>query len=228
MSDYPVSAAVFLIVLSLGALASTFLLLSGSSFTIDPAAVLVWSLLGILNESFSVHHRRGNIYISTLEAVFFAAYLSGGPVTALVCIAASLLLSFRIEEGGFRHLFNTHFRLTLFNVSHFIVGLYAVDKVYGLLINLTGGMYILPAIGAAPFLFLISCVLNALFYRLEEGRDFLHYLSQVFKPFYADALTAAFAAVIIALTYPRFGIFSAVFFITPILMARLTFKEKAA
>ncbi len=229
MHKYPVKASAFLVILTLCALFFAFFLCTHRvvSAHLNPTALIVWALLGILSESFSVHDQRGNIYISTIEAVFFAAYLSGGVLTACVCIAATVLLSFHVEDGKIRHALTTAFRLTLFNLTHFIVALLIVDSVYRGLVLISGGLLVLPALLTAPVFFLVSCLLNALFYYFEEDRNFMHYLVRVFRPFYMEAVIASSGAVIIALTYPRYGIVSALFFVTPIIMARLTFLERA-
>jgi len=229
MSDYPPGAALFLFLLFACAAASAICIVSGSDpASIHLATLLVWSLLGVFNESFSVYIPRGNIYISTIEAVFFAAYLSGGALTALICIAVTVLFGIQKKEGGFRHLFSKPFRLTLFNICHYVMILFLVDGGYTFLHRVSGGLVILPALVTAPFFFLFSCLLNALFYKLEEGRSFLNYLKEIFGPYYADALPAGFAAVIIAPTYPKYGLVSVLFFLTPIFVARLKFLDKAS
>ncbi|ADK80213.1 hypothetical protein [Sediminispirochaeta smaragdinae] len=139
MRDYPVGSAVFLAVLSIFALfAGFFLVLTGGGDVRLPTLVL-WALLGVVSESLSVHNSRGNIYISTTEAVVFGAYITGGTVTGLVTICASLLLWVEIRDGKMRNLFTTPFRLTLFNSTHFIVGLSIVDLVYRFLVSFSGG-----------------------------------------------------------------------------------------
>jgi len=228
MSRYPVKAALFLLVLSAAALyASVRIVTAGDVTEMDFLAIFVWSLIGVLNESFSVYISRGNIYISTIEAVFFVSYLAGGPAVALICIVATIVFSIRRIEGRARHLFNIPFRLSLFNISHYIVALFVLDRLYMMLHHLTGELVLIPALATAPILFLFSCGMNALFYKLEEGRKFLHYFTRVFKPFYLETISASVAAVIVALAYPRYGLLSVFFFFTPILVARLAMLDKA-
>jgi hypothetical protein len=224
MSDYPPGAALFLFSLFACAVVSAVCIVAGGDpASIRPATLLVWSILGVFSESFSVYIPRGKIYISTVEAIFFAAYLSGGAPTALICIAATVLFRIQRKEGGLSHLFSVPFRLTLFNLCLYFV---ACDRCYTFLRNLSGGLRILPALVTAPFFLLFSCVLNVLFYKLEERRPFLNYLKEIFGPYYADALPASLGAVIIAPTYPRYGLVSALFFLTPIFVARLKFIDR--
>jgi len=228
MPRYPFKAGLFLFVLSMAALyAAVRIAGAGNVAEMEYPAIFVWALIGVLNKSFSVYISRGNIYISTIDAVFFVAYLAEGPVLALLCIVATMVFSIQKFEGKYRSIFNIPFRLTLFNISHYIVALYILDKIYLVLSSSAGGLVILPALATAPILFLLSCGMNALFYKLEEGRSFLHYFTQVFTPFYLEAFSASFAAVIIALAYPRYGLLSVFFFFTPILVARLTMLDKA-
>ena len=227
MSGYPFKAALFLLVLSAASLYAAMRIVTAGDVTeMKYLAIFLLSLMGILNESFSVYISRGNIYISTIEAVFFVAYLAGGPLVALICIVATMVFSIQQFEGRYRSILNIPFRLSLFNISHYVVALFILDKAYILVSSLAGGLIIIPALFTAPLLFLLSCGMNALFYKLEEGRRFWHYFTQVFKPFYVEAFSASFAAVIIALAYPRYGLLSVFFFFTPILVARITMLDK--
>ncbi len=228
MNVYPRGALLFLIIISAAAVLCAILIFSGSQpADYSISVIIVWSVLAVLSESFSVYISSGNIYISTIEAVFFGAYLSGGPVSSLFCILATALFTVRIQEKGLSYIFTTPLRLTIFNVSHFIIILFSVDWLYVHIAAAAAGSNILPALITAPVFFLFSCVFNALFYRLEEGRSFFRYLIDVFKPYYADALPASFAAVIIAITFPGYGILSVLFFITPIIVARLAFSGRS-
>jgi len=230
MHKYPAKAAVFLVIQTLCAMIAAFFFFTHRdvSAQLNTGTLIVWALLGIQNESLAIHDQRGNIYISTIEAVFFAAYLSGGVLAAFVCITATVLFSFRVQDGTIRHALSKPFRLTLFNHTHFIVALLVVDTIFKWLVRITGGLLVLPAFLTAPVFFMVSCFLNALFYYFEEDRDFMNYLIRVFRPFYMDALIASSGAIIISLTYPRYGILSSLFFITPIIMARLTFLERVS
>ncbi len=229
MNVYPRGALLFLIIISTAAVLCAILIFSGSQpADYSISVIIVWSVLAVLSESFSVYISSGNIYISTIEAVFFGAYLSGGPVASLFCILATALFTVRKQEKGLSYILTTPPRLTIFNVSHFIIILFLVDRLYIYTAAAAGGTSILPALITAPVFFLVSCVFNALFYRLEEGRSFFRYLIDVFKPYYADALPASFAAVIIAITYPEYGVLSVLFFITPIIVARLAFGGRGS
>lgn len=228
MPRYPFKAALFLLGLSVAALYAAMLIVgAGDVAEMEYLAIFVWAVIGVLNKSFSVYISRGNIYISTIDAVFFVAYLTEGPVLALICIVATMVFSIQKVEGRYRSIFNIPFRLTLFNISHYIIALYILDKTYLVVSASAGGLVIFPALATAPLLFLLSCGMNALFYKLEEGRSFVHYFIRVFTPFYLEAFSASFAAVIIALAYPRYGLLSLFFFFTPIIVARLTMLDKA-
>ena len=225
MKDYPGRAAGFLIILTGFACAAAFLLVQYSNETsLELLPLFIWAAIGIWSESNSVFIDEGNIHLSPVDAVFFAAYLTSGAASALIVILATELLRFR--RSGLRgNLFNTPFRLTLFNVCHYILILGIIHLCYTILENTTG-LNLFPALFTAPMFFLFSCILNALFYKLEEGRSFFHYLKQIFMPHFMNGLAASFAAVIIALTYPRFGFISLFFFFIPILVTRLLYIER--
>src|SRR6056297_922209 len=137
MPRYPFKAGLFLFVLSMAALYAALRIAgAGNVAEMEYPAIFVWALIGVLNKSFSVYISRGNIYISTIDAVFFVAYLAEGPVLALLCIVSTMVFSIQKFEGKYRSIFNIPFRLTLFNISHYIVALYILDKIYLVLSSL--------------------------------------------------------------------------------------------
>ena len=211
MKDYPVKAAVFLIILGLSAIISAVLLIKYVTYSeLKIVPVLIWIAIGVWSESFSVYLEDGNIHISPIDAVFFAVYLTGGAIAALIVIPATGLLRFRRTGLLPGNMLNTPFRLTYFNVCHYVLILGVVHLVYSTLSNATG-LNLVPALITAPIFFLLSCILNAIFYKLEEGRSFFHYLKEIFLPHFTNSLAASFAAVIIALAYPQFGFISLFF-----------------
>lgn len=225
MKNYPFKAALFLIFLSISTMVTGIILfrdLSYKEFNLIP--ILIWVAIGIWSESYSVYLEEGNIHMSPADALFFAVYLTSGPIAAFIVIIATVLLRFRKTGLSHGNLFKTPFRLTLFNVCHYILILGVVHFSYTKLCHMTG-LKLVPALVTAPLFFLLSCVLNALFYKLEEGRSFLHYLKEIFLPHFINGLAASFAVVIIAMTYPLFGFVSLFFFFIPIFATRLLYLE---
>lgn len=229
MKNYPLKAAVFLTILSLaGAAAAVLIIIYNSAQSFNTVQFLIplfiWIVIGIWSESFTVYLEDGNIHLSPIDAVFYAVYLTSGAVSALIVIPAAMLLRFRRTGLLQGHLLKTPFRLTLFNIAHYILILGVVELVYSSLCRLTG-LSLLPALLSAPLFFLLSCLLNALFYKLEEGRSFFHYLKEIFLPHFINGLSASFAVVIIALAYPRFGFISLFFYFIPVFTTRLLYLE---
>jgi hypothetical protein len=216
--DYPLPAYCFLWALFTAAGASAIAILRTrgiESFSL-PATAL-WSLLAVLIESVSVHNEEGNIYVSPVEAVFYGGYLCCGARAALIIVLLTYLLRLPGESGRIRHVLRIPFRLTLFNICHFILIIFLLDLIYRPLSERVG--FPVAALLLAPFIFLLSCVFNAYFYKVEEGRPFSAYVREILNPYLADALPPCFAAVLIAGLYPRFGLTALLFFFTPLLVS---------
>jgi hypothetical protein len=225
---YPKGALAFLVCLA--AASSTIVLGYVGALepgSIRPESLVLWLIMGAGCESLSVYLSRGNIYVSTVEAVLLASYLVDGPLSCLVAISGASLLAVVKKGSAWKHVFNYPARLTLFNFAHFVVLLWCVDVVYRFASAASGGGRLMPAVMVAPFFFVGSCLLNALFYLLEEGRPFVGYFREVFVPYVPNALLASLAAVLVAMAFPRFGIVSVLLFAAPFIVTRLSFIDGA-
>ncbi len=227
-TKYPVTALIFLILLGITMILSFFYIFRNSMNIHAPLSVAaVWFLAGILSESLTVYSSKGNIYIAVTDAVFYAAYLCEGVQTAAAVIVVSFIFSIHKGGGKIRFIFNTPFRLTLFNLCHYILILMLIDMVFMFFSKITGGLFLIPAIVTAPFFFLFSCILNALFYKLEEKRNFRKYFADIFLPVLPDALLGSLGAVIVAMAYPVFGSLSVLLAVLPLAVARMAFVKAA-
>lgn len=227
MKDYPRAAALFLILLSLAALASVLDILRQVPLVLNQGwwNLIAWVTFSILIESLSTYIKKGNVFISTVDGIFYAAYLSSGPVTALACIVFTSLLYAKKTDRGIRWPWKTAPRLILFNITHYIVSLWVIFRLHQSLTRLMEGLSLLPALICAPLFFLFSCLLNSYFYKVEERRNFKGYLKEFFLPHYSSALPASFAALIVAITYPKFGVLSMLFYLIPQVISMISMGQ---
>ena len=226
VTDYPKKALVFLIIIGAAAASAVFHYLKNFTPPEGTAVMLlIWCTAGVLCESASVFLSKGNIYISTTDAVFFAALLTAGPEITAAVILCVFLFSVRFTERGIVQLFRIPPRLTFFNICHYIIILWITDSFLLLLKTWTGGAFLLPAVFSAPLFFILSCLLNALFYKYEEGRDFYRYFVDIFRPYLLDALLSSLGAIFIAFTYSDYGPISLLLFLTPFIVSRTAFRR---
>ena len=193
---------------------------------IDFHAVAVWILVAVLSESLSAYSENGAFFVSPIEAVFYAAYLSCGPLAAALSILITYLLIVTRDENRLRHIFNNPFRYTLFNIFHFMLIMLLLDRIINLFQRLVPSLHILPILAIAPLFFTLSCFLNAVFYKIEDDDSYRISFGDLFFPYYQTAYPASFAAVIIGLAYPRYGLLSIPIIITPLLVTLVTMKAQ--
>ncbi|MBN2628124.1 MAG: hypothetical protein JXA95_15755 [Spirochaetales bacterium] len=195
--------------------------------SLDMGTILVWTVVAVLSESFSVYYVNGRFFVSPVEAVFYAAYLAGGPLNAGASIFLTFLLIITREEDRYRHLFNTPPRFLLFNISHLMIIMLVLDSLLGLFRSLLPSLRILPVLAMAPLFFTFSCLINAVYYKVEEGSPFRISFKKMFSPFYQTTYPASLAAVIIGYAYPRYGLLSLFMMLTPLFVSLITMKAQA-
>jgi hypothetical protein len=224
---YPLKANVFLTVLAVSAVFTGYGIVEVFGFfRLDFLNISVWCIAGIISESSAVYLSRGNIFASTTEAVFVLSFLISGPPAALVVISVASLFWVGKKEDGYTHVFNIPIRYTLFNISHFIVILGVVTVFYRFIGGFFyGGIPLIPALIVSPLFFVLSCILNSLFYKLEEDTGFFSYLLSTFSRYLPGALMVSLSGIMIAYAYSRFDILSILLFIVPVLLTRQTFTN---
>jgi hypothetical protein len=194
---------------------------------LDMRTIAVWTVVAVLSESFSVYFVNGKFFVSPVEAVFYAAYLAGGPLNAGASILLTFLLIVTREENRYRHIFNTPLRFLLFNISHLMIIMLALDAILGLLRFLLPSLRILPSLAMAPLFFTLSCLINAIYYRVEDGSSLRVSFKKMFFPFYRTTFPASLAAVITGYAYPRYGLLSLFMMLTPLFVSLVTMKAQA-
>ncbi len=192
----------------------------------DLLGIILWTIVAVLSESLSVYYVNGTFFVSPIEAVFYAAYLSCGPLTAAVSISLTFLLIVTRDENRYRHIFNTPLRYILFNIFHFMLIMLILDGFLTLSQALLPSLRILPVLAAAPLFFTLSCLINAALYKVEDGESFTAAFKEMFDPYYQTAFPASLAAVIIGFAYLRYGLLSILIMITPLLVTLITIKAQ--
>ena len=226
--DYPKKAFAFLIILALFAVFSLgFIYLSYHNLNLNILHTAVLCLLGIFAESIAVYQDQKDLYTSMTEAVFVISFLTSGPIATIIVILSSMLFWVELKDGKIFTIFQTRARFVLFNISHYMV----ITAVICLLFKALGGGWdyfsILPAILCTPLFFLGSCILNALFYKLEGDEPFFAYLSSTFRIYLPGAVMVSFSGVMISLAFERYGWFSLMLFAVPLLLTRNIFRDIA-
>ena len=222
---FPLRSNIFLFMLVLLSFFTgyTILLVTNSAHP-NILNIVVWSILGIISESKAVYLAEGNIYASTTEAVFVLSFLISGPAGSLVVITASTLFWIGKTENGYTNILKTPVRYTIFNISHFIIILGIVTVFYRAAEGtFNGTLHILPAVIVSPMFFILSCVFNAFFYKLEDETPFFEYLTATFKEYLPGALMVSLSGIMTAFAYQRFNILSILLFAVPLLLTRITF-----
>ena len=222
---FPLRSNIFLFIMaSLSFFTGYAILLVTNSVHLNILNIAVWGILGIISESKAVYLTEGNIYASTTEAVFVLSFLISGPAGSLVVIIASTLFWIGKTETGYSNILKTPARYTIFNISHFIIILGIVTVFYrtvGGTFNVT--LHILPAVIVSPLFFILSCMFNALFYKLEDSTPFAEYIVATFKEYLPGAFMVSLSGIMTAFAYRRFNILSILLFAVPLLLTRITF-----
>ena len=218
----------FLLILIILTAGVFYLTVKKSDFTgLIPADIIIWTLAAVLSESLSVYYASGNVFISPIEAVFYGCCLSCGPLTACICIFLTFLFIVTRDENRLRHIFNTPARYIIFNISHQMLIMLLLYFIYRLLTTALLGLQIVPAIITAPLFFSLSCIINALFFRIEDGTSFKQTFVELFHPYYQAAVPASLAAVIIAMAYASYRYLAILILITPLFITLLSMRTEA-
>lgn len=190
------------------------------------SSIVIWTAAGILSESLSVYYVNGTFYISPIEAVFCGCYLSCGPLAAAICIVLTFLFNITKNEKKYWHILNTAPRYMIFNIFHHILIMLVLHRFIGVFSLLPFKLELVPAVIIAPLFFTLSCLINALLYKIEDGESFQASFKDIFDPYYQTAFPASFAAVIIAKAYPVYGFLSIVIMLVPLLVTILSFRNQ--
>ena len=144
---YPLRALIFLISLGLFGIFCLYSVPWNSGFPLFSwFPVAVWCFMGSLSESSSIHLPKGNIQISSTEAIFCASYLIFGLIPTLFVISSATFIYLSHKTEGLKHVFNTPFRLTFFNFFHYILILWVIDILYRVLKGVPGTVVFLPSL----------------------------------------------------------------------------------
>ena len=98
-----------------------------------------------------------------------------------------------------------------------------IDILYRVLKGVPGTVVFLPSLIIAPLFFILSCLLNSLFYKLEEGRQFWGYFRDTFVIHLPSASLLSLSSLMVALSFPKFGILALLMFALPLILSRLSF-----
>ncbi len=228
MNSRKLKVYLFLSVLIVSAAAILLFTVEKSDFTaLVPADIIIWTIAAVLSESLAIYYVNGSFFISPIEAVFCGCLLSCGPLTAAITISLTFLLIITKDENRFWHIFNTAARYILLNISHHILIMLVLYHGYHFMTSSTANFQIIPAMIIAPLFFTLSCLINAFFYKVEDGEPVKQAFLDMFDPYYQTAVPASLAAVIIAMAYAEYRYFAILILISPFIVTLITMRSEA-
>ena len=187
--------------------------------------LIFWSALSVIVESLLILLPNNRVGVSVGSAINLASTIVGGPLIGT--ISSSLGFLFRcpyIPEKGRRHLFNTPFYITIFNISQSII----VTGIMGLIyLKIGGSIGTFHLLGTLGILFLgtilNTIIISGLMSILNKERFTKVWLSNI-RGVIWSALAIGTLGIIIALAFIGYGYGAVILFFGPLLLARYSFK----
>lgn len=188
--------------------------------------ILFWGIIAILAETLPITLPNGSIAVSVGSAINLAAIIVGGPL--LGTIVYSMAFLFRCPyippRKSYRHIFNTPYYMTVFNVSQAAI----VSSVMGLIYVYTGGrvgeFFPLQTIYMLVFGTILNTIIISKLMNLLQGEDFVKVWQNNIRGLIWNVLGIGTMGIIIALSFLGYGYWAVVLFFGPLLLARYSFK----
>lgn len=162
----------------------------------------------------------------------FAILLCKGPVAASAIILITTPLVVKVSPGPVKkyvHIFNTSFIKTAFNNANFTLSVFLGGMAYiwtgGIVGDLNFPGVILPSIALICTTIIINGSILILLFKLNDGISFFPSFIKVIVGFMPNVIAAAPIGYFIAkFILMRNGVYLAVFFFLPLLLARFAFS----
>lgn len=191
----------------------------------DFKMLIFWSILSIIVESLLIALPNNKVGLSVGSAINLVAIIVGGPLLSNISSSIGFLLRApNIPGKGYRHIFNTPFYITTFNVSQNII----VTGIMGLSYLYFGGkvgeFHIIPTI----FILFIGMMLNTMIISglmsLLNRENFINIWITNIRGTILSAFAVGTLGIIMAMAYISYGYGAVLLFFGPLLLARYSFK----
>lgn len=188
--------------------------------------ILFWAIMAIIVESLPIILPNNNMAVSVGTAIYLAATIIGGPLLGAIVYSMGFLFRcpYVPHRKSYRHIFNTPYYMTMFNVSQAII----VSSIMGLVYIYTGGrvggFYLLQTI----YMLLVGTTVNTIIISglmsfLQE-QDFIKIWLHNIRGTIWSNLGVGVIGIIIALSFIGYGYWAVLLFFGPLLLARYSFK----
>lgn len=187
----------------------------------DYRTLLLWILMSILVESLLIILPNNLVGVSLGYAIDVAANIIGGPLMVATIVPLGMLFRFpKIRGKGYKHLFNTPFYKTLYNVSQGIVASSCMGLIYIATGGTIGSFSFIPALIMLIVGMLISCTILSGLMSIMIKKSFYRVWIDNIKEIFPMSITIGFIGIIIAYVYFIHGLAIMLFFFGPLLLIR--------
>lgn len=187
----------------------------------DYRTLLLWILMSILVESLLIILPNNLVGVSLGYAIDVAANIIGGPLMVATIVPLGMLFRFpKIRGKGYKHLFNTPFYKTLYNVSQGIVASSCMGLIYIATGGTIGSFSFIPALIMLIAGMLISCTILSGLMSIMIKKSFYRVWIDNIKEIFPMSITIGFIGIIIAYVYFIHGLAIMLFFFGPLLLIR--------
>ncbi|MGO1470288.1 MAG: HD-GYP domain-containing protein [Tissierella sp.] len=188
--------------------------------------ILFWTAMSIIVETLPIILPNNNMAVSVGSAINLSAVMVGGPILAAISYPLGVLFRFPYvaHRKSYRHIFNTPYYMTMFNVSQSVIISSVTGLVYIYSGGKVGGFFLLQIIYMLVAGTLLNTVTISGLMTFLQGENFIKIWINNIKGVIWSALAIGVMGVIIALSFISYGYLSVILFFAPLLLARHSFK----
>lgn len=218
------NTCIYIVVLFIISILSYSFLIQHFTIT-DFKMLFFWVVLAIIVESLLIMLPNDSTGVSVGSAINLAAILVGGPLLGTTSSFLGLLFRCpKVSGHGYRHLFNTPYYITIFNISQSVIVTSAMGIIYIGTGGRTGGFFLPQTILIVVFGTIFNTIIiSGLMSILNKQRFIKIWVSNI-KGTFASSLAVGSIGIIIALAYIGYGYGAVILFFGPLLLARYSFK----
>lgn len=189
------------------------------------ANIIVFIILTAITESFTVYFR--NMSFSTSFAVTIASYILFGPFQCIIILVLGFLFRvMKIDNGKYKHIFNTPLYGTLFNCCALILPVVAGSFFYKLL----GGQFSLsfifsnigPLIVFCFAFIIVNSLIMSILMSIVTNKNILFCFIGNIRMGILNSVVMIPIGILLALVFIKYGYLGIVFIAFPLLLIRYT------
>ncbi len=193
--------------------------------TVDIKDIVFWGALAIIVESLLVLLPNSDVGISVGSAINIAAILVGGPfLGTTIAMMGFLLRCPNIPGLGYKHLFNTPYYKTIFNIAQGSIISSIMGFVYIYAGGLVGQFNLLLTLLILFVGSLVNTLIISILISITNKQKLISLWLENMKGTILSSIAVGTLGIIIALAHIAYGYGAVLLFFGPLLLARHSFK----